>query len=96
MSCKMQLKGTKFVDLMVLVGFVKMRGARITFHLRAFHCAIDLNFFALRTRTESQEQKYAFSFFSAYFESPQTNFLGASCYSRTHIECITWLQPVII
>lgn len=44
MSCKMQLKGSKFVDLMVLVGFVKMRGARITFHLKAFHCAIDLNY----------------------------------------------------
>lgn len=69
MSCKMQLKGTKFVDLMVLVGFVKMRGARITFHLRAFHCAIDLNFFALRTRAESQDQKYAFSFFRLFWES---------------------------
>lgn len=41
----MQLKGTKFVDVMVLVGFVKIKGARIIFHIKAIHCAIGLNHF---------------------------------------------------
>lgn len=87
MSCKMQLKGTKFVDLMVLVGFVKMKGATITFNLKAFHCAVGLNYYTWYSHKMTRAKTYIFVFLFGLFWESTNQFLRCT-FAFFHTYCV--------